>query len=192
MTLTPVKQAQYSFEDYLHHNTDSEHRYELVDGELMLMNPPTIRHFLIAKYLEACFDREIQNQSLPWLCLREAGVRTGWKKSRLADLLVIDREQVKQKLDQTAIFQVPPLLSVEIVIPDSRKRDYRYKRSEYAAIGIVEYWIVDPDENTVTGLNLEDGFYEATIFTQDENIISVLLPQLILTADQILAAGNLA
>ena len=109
MTIMPVKQAQYSFEDYLHHNTDSEHRYELVDGELTLMNPPTVRHFLIAKYLEACFDREIQNQSLPWLCLREAGVRTGWQKSRLADLLIMDREQVKQKLDQTAIFQVPPV-----------------------------------------------------------------------------------
>ena len=39
--------------------------------------------------------------------------------------------------------EIPPLLAIEIVSPDSIQRDYRYKRSEYAAVGIAEYWIVD-------------------------------------------------
>jgi Uma2 family endonuclease len=38
----------------------------------------------------------------------------------------------------------PPLLVVEVVSPNQEKRDYRYKRTEYAARGIAEYWIVDP------------------------------------------------
>ena len=168
-----VKQAQYSFEDYLQHNTTSEHRYELVEGELRLINPSTVRYFLIAKYLEACFEREIKNQSLPWFYLREAGVRTGWQESRLAYLFITDREQVSQKLDQTAIVQVAPLLPVEIVSPDSKKRDYCHKRSQYVAIGLLEYWIVVPDKNTVTVLTLEDGFYEEMIVAQSDNLVSV-------------------
>ena len=71
---------------------------------------------------------------------------------------------------------------MEIVSPDSRKHDYRYKCSEYAAIGILEYWVVDPNENRVTVLNLEDGFYEETIFLHKMKILAlILLPQLILT-----------
>ncbi|GAB4539170.1 MAG: hypothetical protein Tsb0014_29390 [Pleurocapsa sp.] len=49
--------------------------------------------------------------------------------------------------------------------PDSIKRDYRYKRSEYAALGVNEYWIVDPIEQRVTILVLDEGLYEETIFT---------------------------
>lgn len=41
---------------------------------------------------------------------------------------------------------------VEIVSPGQENRDYRYKRSEYAARGIAEYWIIDPMQQKVTVL----------------------------------------
>ncbi|MDW8199678.1 MAG: Uma2 family endonuclease [Cyanobacteriota bacterium SKYGB_h_bin112] len=36
---------------------------------------------------------------------------------------------------------------MEVVSPgaDNRNRDYCYKHTEYAARGIAEYWIVDPE-----------------------------------------------
>lgn len=94
-------------------------------------------------------------------------------------------------LDNSAIFQIPPLLIVEVVSPDSVNRDYRYKRSEYAALGIPEYWIVDPGENKFTVLLLEEGFYEESSFIQENQIVSRQFNDLDLTANQILAAGNL-
>ena len=47
----------------------------------------------------------------------------------------------------------------EIVSPDadSRRRDLVTKRREYAAAGIPEYWIVDPEARTVTVLTLPAG-----------------------------------
>ena len=59
---------------------------------------------------------------------------------------------------------LPPLLVVEIVSPgkEARDRDYRYKRSEYAARGIKYYWIVDPEEKSFSELILVDGLYEET------------------------------
>ncbi|MEH2080118.1 MAG: Uma2 family endonuclease [Nostoc sp.] len=43
-------------------------------------------------------------------------------------------------------------LVVEVVSPrtENRSRDYRYKRTEYAARGITKYWIVDPELKQIT------------------------------------------
>jgi Uma2 family endonuclease len=50
----------------------------------------------------------------------------------------------------------PPRLVVEVVSPGKTNidRDYRYKRSQYQARGIAEYWIVDPITQRVTVLTL--------------------------------------
>lgn len=94
MTVTTAKRL-YSFEEYLTFDDGTDNRYELVDGRLELMNPPTFRHLLIAKFIEQIFDAEIKRLSLPWLCFKEAGIRTGWRKSRLSDLYIVPVEQVR-------------------------------------------------------------------------------------------------
>jgi Uma2 family endonuclease len=93
-------------------------------------------------------------------------------------------------LDQSAVCQTSPLLVVEVVNPDSVKRDYRYKRSEYAALEIPEYWIVDPLEFKVSVLLGNDGLYEELVFTGTQTVASKVFPDLRLTASQISAAGN--
>jgi Uma2 family endonuclease len=80
---------------------------------------------------------------------------------------------------------------VEIVSPDSIKRDYRYKRSEYAALEVLEYWIVDPLEAKVTVLSLEEGLYEEGVYTGDQQIRSQIFPEQTLTVEQVFAAGEL-
>lgn len=80
---------------------------------------------------------------------------------------------------------------VEVVSPDSVTRDYRYKRSEYAALEIPEYWIVDSITNQVTVLLFEEGLYEERIFSGEEPIISRLFCQLDLKVNQIFAASYL-
>jgi Uma2 family endonuclease len=83
----------------------------------------------------------------------------------------------------------PPLLAVEVVSPNQEKRDYRYKRSEYAARGIAEYWIVDPIQQQVTILELVEGFYEEKVYRGSDRIYSPLLTQIDLTAEGVLQ-GN--
>ncbi|MBD2438716.1 Uma2 family endonuclease [Nostoc sp. FACHB-110] len=189
MVATPV--TKLTFEEYLTYDDGSGFHYELVDGRLELMNPPTIEHFLISKFLEQTLDAEIARLSLPWLTFRETGMRTGRNKSRLTDLCVVTQEQARDLLKASAVFETPPLLVIEVVSPDSIKRDYRHKRSEYAAVGVPEYWIVDPLELKVTVLLLEEGFYEETVFTADQKIVSQTFPELAIAPHQIFAAGNL-
>jgi len=189
MVATPV--TNLTFEEYLKYDDGSGFHYELVDGRLELMNPPTIEHFLISKFLEQTLDAEILRLSSPWLTFRETRVRTGRNKSRLTDLCVVTQEQARELLKASAVFETPPLLIVEVVSPDSIKRDYRYKRSEYAAFEVPEYWIVDPLELKITVLLLEEGFYEETVFTADQNIVSRTFPELAIAPHKIFAAGNL-
>jgi Uma2 family endonuclease len=189
MTQTTTK-SLYSFEEYLAYDDGTDNRYELIDGTLELMNPPTFRHLLISKFIEQNFDQQIKLLNLPWMCFREAGIRTGWRKSRLSDVYVVTSEQVTEFLDESAVCQSPPLLVVEVVSPESVKRDYRYKRSEYAALEIPEYWIVDPIESKVTVLLLEEGLYEDTQFTGNQKIVSRTFSELDLTVEQVLAAGK--
>ncbi|MDS4039990.1 MAG: Uma2 family endonuclease [Candidatus Competibacter sp.] len=177
-----------NFEDYLTYDDNTDNRYELVDGALVAMTPPLISHLDIAKFIERCFDQEIQRLNLPWCCYREAGLRVGIRKSRIMDVCVIEKEYVDvlRASGSVAVFENPPKLIVEIVSPESIRRDYRYKRSEYAAVEVPEYWIVDPLEQKATVLSLEDGLYEDREFTGSQKIISRIFPELELTAETIL------
>ena len=50
---------------------------------------------------------------------------------------------------------------IEIISPGqtNRERDLTAKREDYAQAGIPEYWIVDPQEKSVTVLSLEKATY---------------------------------
>ena len=112
---------------------------------------------------------------------------------RLPDLMILTEELADILFDsgRSTIMpdMPPPALVLEVVSPGkvNRDRDYRYKRSEYAARGIAEYWIVDPQdqEKKLTVLLLNQGLYEAKVYREDETISSKLFPQLQLTVNQI-------
>lgn len=187
MTAT-TKTNLYSFEEYLKYEGDSDNRYELVDGKLEFMNPPTFRHILICDFIRDAFKTEINRLKLPWLAIREGGIRTGWRKSRIADVYVVDREQIIGSLDESGVLDTSPLLIIELVSPESIKRDYRFKRSEYAALEIDEYWIVDPIEQQVTILVLDEGLYEETVFNSAQELVSPTFTEIKLTPQQIFTA----
>jgi Uma2 family endonuclease len=190
MVTTPVKDL--TFEEYLNYDDGTGFHYELVDGRLELMNPPTIQHFLVVNFLDTTLTAEVKRCEFSWLCFRETGVRTGRNKSRLTDLSVVTLEQARELVNASAVFQSPPLLIIEVVSPESVKRDYRYKRSEYAALEVPEYWIVDPLEKKISVLLLEDGLYEEIVFTDSQQIVSRTFPELNISVHQVFAAGNLS
>ncbi len=72
------------------------------------------------------------------------------------------------------------------VSPNQENRDYRYKRSEYAARGIAEYWIVDPIAQKVTVLEWVEGFYDERVYQGENAIISSIFANLQLTAAEVL------
>jgi Uma2 family endonuclease len=176
-----------TFEDYLTYDDGTNNRYELERGKLILMNPPTVRHLLIAKFIERLLDDEINRLGLSWVALREAGVQTESDSSRLPDVCVVTQQQITELMDSSAVFRVPAQLAVEIVSPSSVERDYKKKPLEYANKGIQEYWIVDPIESKVTVFQLVNGRYREQVFTDSQLIVSHIFSELALTVQQILS-----
>lgn len=185
-----VTDTQLSFTAYCDLVAGVDDRYELVNGALKRVNPPKTQHFFIAKFLERAIELEIDRAGLPWVCLQGAGVRTSLTKVRLPDIMVIERAAALDLWQESAIFEVSPCLVVEIVSPSSEVDDYRYKRSEYGAIEVPEYWIVDPLASRVVVLQLIDGLYEGNEFMGEDPVVSGLLPGFAATAAMILSAGS--
>jgi Uma2 family endonuclease len=185
MIATPTT-TKLTFADYLAYDDGTDNHYELEDGDLILMNPPIGLHALIVRFLSNILEAEISRLVLPWAALQLLGVRTAPRRSRLPDLCIVPIEIVQQYRDVSAVIESGALLAIEIVSPDSIKRDYRFKRAEYASFGIPEYWIVDPAAQKVTLLLLVEGLYEETVYQGDDSIQSQTFPELALTVNQIL------
>ncbi|WP_286826122.1 Uma2 family endonuclease [Microcystis sp. LSC13-02] len=109
-------------------------------------------------------------------------------KSRIPDLMILTAEQCQEIRNMTtAVIEFSPLLVVEIVSPGNADDDYRYKRSEYAVRGILEYWIIDTIALKISVLTLISGFYELAEFNNEDRIISVTFPDLQLTPQMVFA-----
>jgi Uma2 family endonuclease len=95
----------------------------------------------------------------------------GRPQSRIPDLTVIDEIHVTLLKKRATITRKmpPPRLIIEVVSPGGETsqnyiRDYQDKRSQYEAIGISEYWLVDPDRAWVMVGTLVSSAYQFVIF----------------------------
>jgi Uma2 family endonuclease len=194
MTQARVRFA--TFEEYLSYRdaTPMEGRYELIDGALVELPPESEPNVWLANYLQFLLVeakivplRLIKIHSLE---LQVPVLQSGDAANRYPDLVILKPEHlnlIKRRMTIT-LDMPPPRLIVEVVSPGktNRDRDYLHKRSQYAAIGVVEYWLVDPVAQTVMVLSLEGQTYrEVGVFRLQDTIESIELPGLELTVEQL-------
>lgn len=178
-----------SLEEYLNYDDGTDTICELVNGELIPMPPESYQNQQVSISLLIYFSqigiptRLLVNQIA-------IAVTGGRATARIPDLTVLSEDLALElsKTNRSIILadMPPPTLVVEVVSPNQDKRDYRYKRSEYAARQIPEYWIVDPILAKVTILELVEGLYEEQVYTAAQIIRSPQFSQFNLTAQQVL------
>jgi Uma2 family endonuclease len=194
MTFTKSKFA--SFEAYLDADVSDlpEGRCEYWDGELIEVMTESSGNDDIANYLFSVLLQMGINRKL----IRPGKVEVevmGKPRTRFPDFIVLDSVHlplVEKRLTITRRMP-PPRLVVEVVSPGNEesqnyKRDYLDKRDQYAAIGIPEYWIVDPDRAWIMVGTLVSESYQFVVFKDHEAIVSPTFPELNLTTAQVLEA----
>jgi Uma2 family endonuclease len=152
--LSPL-QGLWTEEQYLR-LTDQTNRFiEFTEGSVEVLPMPTRKHQAISRFLFLAFLAFVQplGGTIFYAPLR---VRIASGRFREPDLVLL--LDVDDPRNQNA-FWLGADLVVEIVSPDDVERDTVIKRADYAAAGIPEYWIVNPEEETITVLNLQDGAY---------------------------------
>jgi Uma2 family endonuclease len=190
-----------SFEQFLEQYGNNP-RYELVDGELVDMEP-TGPHETVAGKLASKLSIELERQRYPWFIPRTCIVRplTDAVTARRPDVVVLD----ETVLVSEPFWEREPLItlgaSIKLiveVVSTNWETDYARKLEEYALLGIPEYWIVDyrgfggvafigrPKQPTFTVCQLVGEDYIQQQYRLGESIVSRMLPRLDLKLDDVL------
>lgn len=131
---------------------DDGHRYELVDGVLVVTPAPTHLH------QRAAFELAV---SLRSACPSDLEVLIAPFEVRLADDTSLQPDVLVARIaDLTRQnLQAAPLLAVEVSSPSTRLFDLNLKKARLEAAGCPSYWVVDPDRPSLTAWELgSDGY----------------------------------
>lgn len=184
-----------TMEQYLAYDDGTDTHYELVNGELVEMPPESPENCDLARFL---LIELVQFFPLKMLACKDLEIEVigGRATCRLPDVVVhteASRTAVENSKRSTLTRDMPPpALVIEIVSPGTtnHNRDYRYKRTEYAARAIAEYWIVDPETRQITVCEWVEGQYEDTVFEGEALLRSPLISNWALTINQIFNLGD--
>lgn len=148
---------------------------EMTDGRLEFLPVPNELHQKIVMFFVLALQAYLQPGRRGSVMFAPFPMDTLPGKYREPDVLVMLSENAKRKTNER--WQGADLV-IEVVSKDDPSRDYQQKRSEYAAAGIREYWIVDPARRAIVLLSLDGAAYrEAGTFTEGQRAASVLLPR---------------
>lgn len=180
-------------------------RYELIDGELIDMEPSG-PHEEVAAFLLRKFNVEIDRLNVRWFTptrclLKPLGQSTAFRP----DVVILDKDAIANEplWQQEPIITLPNSIKlVAEVVSSNWQNDYARKVEDYAALGIPEYWIVDylgvggrqfigvSKPPTITIYQLVEGEYQGQQFRGNDLIISPTFPNLELNAEQVFAAAR--
>ena len=168
-------------------------RVELSDGRLEVLPVPTQPHQLLILFLVSRLDA-FARQHAPGVVLF-SGIRVrlrlgGKVKFREPDVVYMAARHAARRLKE---FWEGADLVMEVVSGDrkDRLRDWKIKPKDYAAAGIPEYWIVDPDKKVIRVLVLRGKSYRRHgDFKPGDRATSVLLPGFAVAVSDVFAAAD--
>ena len=166
---TQRQRVRHTYQDYM--QTPDDVRYELIDGELILAAAPNTYHQIISRNLEMLLWGYVRDHSLGEVLDAPFDVHFSDTNVFQPDILYISAARLNILTEQNV--GGAPDLVVEILSPSTANYDLRVKRDLYARFGVREYWLVDPEERTVSVLSLDGGeFYEVARFGEDDTLTS--------------------
>jgi Uma2 family endonuclease len=131
---------------------DDGHRYELVDGVLVVTPAPSTAHQTVSVNLLMLLGRACPSD----LRILHAPFDVVLSDDTLLqpDLVVARRADFTAQNLPTA-----PLLAIEILSPSTRRFDLMVKRSRLESAGCASYWVVDPDIPSMVAWDLDGASY---------------------------------
>lgn len=169
-----IKESGWTVEDYLNLPEDGN-QYEIIQGKLELKPSPTTTHQRVSHRLERTITDSCEMDYI--IMYAPVDVILSEDETRQPDILMIHRS--RESIIQEHGVVGPPDLVIEILSPNSAKRDRTIKKQSYARFGVPEYWIVDPANLTIEQYMLvqEGEPYDLqNVFGSDDTVKSERIP----------------
>ncbi len=193
MAITSIEQldknALYTYADYLTWQFDQ--MVELIRGKLYILSPaPAFRHQQISAGINAFvlpyfMDKQCNAFHAPF------DVRLMKGKQADKDILTVVQPDIcvicdDAKFDAKGCIGAPDWI-IEIISPSTAKKDYNEKFNLYEENAVREYWIVNPDANSINQFVLqEDGkFSTGNIFYSNQIVQPAIFPDLHIDLKQV-------
>jgi Uma2 family endonuclease len=185
--LFPV-QGRWSENEYF--GLDENRFIEFEDGCIEVLPLPTVSHQLLADFLVEAMKAYVKSRKLTGrVMFGPVKLRLRRGKYREPDVLYVLPRQFGK--DDRHVNGATVVFEIVSSGGQNRERDYVQKRDEYAAAGIPEYWIVDPEENCVTVLTLVGKKYrQYGLFQVGERAASKLLKGFEIAVNELFAAAK--
>lgn len=167
-----LRAGPYSFGDFLE-LIQEDQKADLINGVIFMASPESIDHNKLLNFLLHLLDQYVQHRDLGDVVANRVAFRIGDRSGPEPDVAFISRE--RSKLIRRGYIDGPPDFAIEIVSPSSVDHDFETKRLLYETAGVREYWIIDPDEESATFLQLKDGKFEE-VPPNNQRIESAVVP----------------
>jgi Uma2 family endonuclease len=142
----PKASVKFTYEDLLNFPDDGK-RHEIIDGEHYVTPSPNTKHQSVVGKLHVSIATYLERHAIGAIFVAPFDVVFSDLNVVEPDLLYISRERRDVLTDQHV--RGAPDLVVEVLSPGTRKTDEITKRKLYEGFAVSEYWIVDPELDTV-------------------------------------------
>jgi Uma2 family endonuclease len=160
-------------------------RHEIIDGEHYVTASPITRHQRISLELAYLIRGHLETHAIGEVFLAPFDVLLSEIDIVVPDLVYLSKDRARFLTAKN--LQGPPELVIEILSPSTRPRDERLKRDLYERVGVDEYWLVDPDGDTIVVYRRAGKAFEQPVrYTKGQVLTTPLLPDLELPLDRIL------
>ena len=132
-----------AMQDELHHWP----RYELIDGELLVTNAPSLVHQVAVQALLRALDLYLRAHTVGRVFVSPADIELRAGNITQPDVFVVplvDRRGPREWAEVKAL-----LVAAEVLSPSTARYDRVKKRTYYQERGVPEYWIIDTDARLV-------------------------------------------
>ena len=185
MATTTQGAVKLTYKDYC--ATPDDERYELLNGNLMMVPAPNRKHQKVLVRLARKLGDFTEAHGLGEVYVAPFDVFLSDTDVVQPDVLFISRAREHTLTEQNV--RGAPDLVIEILSPSTADRDLGYKHDLYGRHGVLEYWIVDPIAETVAVHRQRDGRLElAETFGRRDTLRTALLEGLQLKLDDIFAS----
>lgn len=158
----PAKQEQYTFADVL--TWEEGENIEIINGEAFMMATPSRIHQKIIMELSRQLANYLEGKSCE-VYPAPFGVRLfeqdGDSPVNVDTAVEPDISVVcdRSKLDEHGCKGAPDMI-IEVLSPSTRRHDRLVKLNLYQRAGVREYWIADPDNESVQVFTLDGGAWK--------------------------------